>query len=363
MIQEEDYEDVMGQLFPAAAVMKKRKIEEENTGADRQNPVSESPSDRERGARRPAGRKKTEIDVLAVARDRREAEDEAARRDEESLRAKHDGLDVARLRNLAIIEEMPVRRRGRDSDAFDTVGGGTDRSRWDDKWNGRKNFKRFRRKGTTEADQARTSSSTVIVGLQEASGRGSGREYEILPFEAGHEKGRRGKSRERQTSFISDPPRRHRSKTPPQSQPFATARSQQSDSDEEDLPDVMDLTREAISTAAAPARTRTTRSGDKTKTARQLPATSSSTATAMAEPAAPSNSPSTITASPRGSTAKSRGKRAAPASGVLTRAAPAKKQRTLFVQQSDSSEDSDDDDDDDDEEQQRRRFRFDRTKD
>ena len=349
----------MDQLFPAAAVMKKRKIEEENAGAGRQNSVSETPSDRERRARQPAGRKEAEIDVLAVARDRREAEDEAARRDEESLRAKHDGLDVARLRNLAIIEEMPVKRRGRDSDAYDTVGGGTDRSRWDDRWNGRKNFKTFRRKGTTEADQPRASSSTVIVGLQEASRLRRGREYEGLPLEADREKGRRGQSRERQTSFISDTRGHHRSNTPSQSQPFATARSQQSE-DDVDLPDVMDITREATSTATAPARRRTTRSSDKTNTARQLPATSSSTATAMTEPAAPSNSPSTITASPRRPTAKSRGKRAAPASGALARAAPAKKQRTLFVQQSDSSDDSDDDDDD--EEQQRRRFRFDRTK-
>jgi hypothetical protein len=70
-------------------------------------------------------------------------------------------VDVEQLRNLAIVEEMdipvrePVVREHESSD------------RWDDRWNGRKNFKRFRRKG--EPQHARQRLQSVIVPLEEVT--------------------------------------------------------------------------------------------------------------------------------------------------------------------------------------------------
>ena len=172
----------MDRMFPAAAAMKRRRIAEQEE-AGRDAGTDKTVQDPEAAPHKPpeasshthgTRRSKKEIDVLAVAREHREAEDEAAMRDEELMRAANDGVGVEEMKNLALIEEMPVRARSDRRPAPDgTSEAGDDQARWDDRWNGRKNFKKFRRRGDAAQIQPHRSAS-IIVGLEEVKGRGLG---------------------------------------------------------------------------------------------------------------------------------------------------------------------------------------------
>jgi hypothetical protein len=161
-----DEEVMVTDLLPGATAMKGHRLAE---GRKRRDP--KPPSEPERKAKRPR------LDVIEAARQRREAEDEAAleRRQEESasLRAivESEGLD--HLQNLAIVEEMevPVRQRQNSDSAND--------GRWDGRWNGRKNFKKFSRKGNAKGPRHRGQS--VIVPLEEVRRKdfGIGEDYWI----------------------------------------------------------------------------------------------------------------------------------------------------------------------------------------
>ncbi|KAL2380765.1 hypothetical protein RJ035_006678 [Blastomyces gilchristii] len=126
-------EDMVSELLPGAAAMKvhlagsRKRI--------KSTPALES-------SQKP---KKAKLNVMEAARQRRKAVDEAAmqRREQEvaSFRAMTESVDIGRLRNLAIVEEMVVPVMSREQiDPADSV-------RYDQRWNGRKNFKKFRRKG------------------------------------------------------------------------------------------------------------------------------------------------------------------------------------------------------------------------
>ena len=171
----------MDRMFPAAAAMKRRRIAEQEeegreagTGATAQEPKAAPLKPPEASSHMHGTRRsKKEIDVLAVAREHREAEDEAATRDEELMRAANDGVGVEEMRNLAVIEEMPVRARSDRRPAHAGMSEVGDQARWDDRWNGRKNFKKFRRRGNAAQIQSHQSTS-IIVGLEEVKGRGLG---------------------------------------------------------------------------------------------------------------------------------------------------------------------------------------------
>lgn len=186
--------DVVASITKGANAMKKRKLEE----LERQRaslpvdqeidmPDQEEASLAAKGsstAKKPAQKKKTkEMDVRALMNERRDADEEARLRDEENLRQALEGMDVADIRNLAKVEEMdlvrrqpPPRRAGPDNDEV----GPSDR--WDAAWNGRKNFKKFRRqeRGAATAragyERART---RVIVPLEEVQKKayGVGEDY------------------------------------------------------------------------------------------------------------------------------------------------------------------------------------------
>ncbi|KAJ5698066.1 hypothetical protein N7462_000071 [Penicillium macrosclerotiorum] len=142
-------EDSVADLLPGAQAMKRRRIEISEDRHASSTPQAKSESLPK--AKRP------KLDVLEAARKHRE-EEEQQRQAEENPISSQD-VDIEKLRNLAIIEEMdmpirdPVVQEGESSD------------RWDDRWNGRKNFKRFRRKG--ESRHARQRVESVIVPLEQ----------------------------------------------------------------------------------------------------------------------------------------------------------------------------------------------------
>ena len=163
---EEEDDDMIDAILPAAAALKRRRIEERENGNERDpSPVSALSTQPTSKAKRP----KKEIDIKDVVRKRREAEEEAARRDEESLQDIMQGMNVEQMKSLAVVEEMEVPSRSRQHPRRSATGEHSDR--WDDRWNGRKNFKKFRRQG--DRNQARRGQA-VIVPLEEVKKKGYG---------------------------------------------------------------------------------------------------------------------------------------------------------------------------------------------
>jgi hypothetical protein len=149
-VEEEAEEDVVSDLLPGARAMKRRR---EEMGEDRQRGSVTRVKTEVPKPKRP------KLDVLEEARKHRE-EEEKQRRATEHPHGSQD-VNVEELKNLAIIEEMDVPLReppARESE---------DPDRWDERWNGRKNFKRFRRKGDSQRSRQRIQS--VIVPLEEVT--------------------------------------------------------------------------------------------------------------------------------------------------------------------------------------------------
>jgi hypothetical protein len=169
-----DDDEIMDEIAPAAAAAKRRRI------ARGEEPILKEPTpdaisdDDEPQSNIPAAKPKKikkEIDVLDEARKARERIEERARAEQEDLDHLPEGIDLAEIRKLAIVEEMPVRTapaaRERDRDGGD--------ARWDPRWNGRKNFKRFRARGETAGRPIHR----VIVALEQVKTKefGIGDEY------------------------------------------------------------------------------------------------------------------------------------------------------------------------------------------
>lgn len=226
--EDEDDEQAVDKLLPAATAIKRRRIEEaeyaERNGVSSERSFETSHEKPEKGKSR---KPKKEVNIKDVVRERREAEEEAAKRDEENLRDTLDGMNVEEMKNLAVIEEMELPSRPQQPQQ-----NGQNSSRWDERWNGRKNFKKFRRRG--EGTVARRG-ATVIVPLEEAKKKdhGIGEDYWL----ESEKTKRKRKEKERATQ----------SQSQPQSQPFTTARSQAVEVPAElavdggDLPDTIDV--------------------------------------------------------------------------------------------------------------------------
>lgn len=153
--------DMVDELLPAAAAMKRRKLEMEKTGLRQ--------TSREQATPLPVTKPKQmekEIDVREAVRKQREAEEEAERRERVREEKAVDEIERVKPAKLVVVEEMPLRvRTGRPAGVGGGDGGlGTDR--WDEKWNGRKNFKKFRRQGETTA-RPRRNLQNVMVPLVE----------------------------------------------------------------------------------------------------------------------------------------------------------------------------------------------------
>ncbi|UKZ75337.1 hypothetical protein TrVFT333_003018 [Trichoderma virens FT-333] len=119
--------DLMEGMAPAVAKFKRQRLERENT----------------------------------VAKKNREEAEARARAEAEDLANLPEGIDLAEIRRLNIVEEIELRPKDRASDRTreqDIADG-----RWDPKWNGMKNFKKFRKRGEVVGRQP----ARVIVALTE----------------------------------------------------------------------------------------------------------------------------------------------------------------------------------------------------
>lgn len=194
--------DVMDHL-PAAREVKRRKVAEQEERIRRGETIEESlpepastpapelvpkapegekaekPAPKGKGKRVQKGKEKTEDPYVVRAREIREREEEEARVAKEEELAAMDGLEVEKMRNLAIVEIMEV---GPRADKPTRGKYGDEGDGWDDKWNGRKNFKKFKRQGG--GGPMRTMRGTVMVNLVEHKGKdfgiGDSRLYPLL---------------------------------------------------------------------------------------------------------------------------------------------------------------------------------------
>ncbi|KAI9834376.1 MAG: hypothetical protein M1819_002987 [Sarea resinae] len=214
----EDDAEVVETMLPAAAAMKRRRIDEERRGiSTKPSQSQQTPVESPKMARKP----NKEINVREAAREHLEAEEEVARLGQESLQASLEGIDIEQMKNLALVEEMEVLERPNRPSR--TAAYGDTGDRWDERWNGRKNFKKFRRRVEAGAPAIQRRAQKVIVPLEEVKKKdyGIGEEYWI---EGRSYRTKRGKEKERENELDSLTSQHSRS----ESQPFATARSQPS---------------------------------------------------------------------------------------------------------------------------------------
>ena len=205
---EDDGEAAIDKLLPAAAAMKRRRLEEAEE--NQRNGVSSEGSfetSRKTTEREKSKKPKKEVNIKDVVRERREAEEMAARQDEENLRETLEGMTVEEMKSLVVVEDMDLPDRAQRNQRLNP--NGETNSRWDDRWNGRKNFKKFRRRG--EGTQLRRG-PTVIVPLEEVKKKdyGIGEDYWL------ENEGTKKKRKERDQA----------SQAQSQSQAFATAKSE-----------------------------------------------------------------------------------------------------------------------------------------
>lgn len=152
--KEAEEEDLVSDLLPGAREMKRLGGRKRRTPTPRPEPESET---------RP---KRPKLDLIEAAKQRREAEDKAVaeRRRDEQTPSLQDA-DLAHLKNLAIVEDtvVPSSRKTLRSQSQPA-------DRWRDEWNGRKNFKGFRRNGESASQRSRR----VIVPLEEVKRKAFG---------------------------------------------------------------------------------------------------------------------------------------------------------------------------------------------
>lgn len=150
-VKAEPEEDAVSDLLPGSRAMKRRRAEmaHHHTEGKTIAPEPEAPK-----------RKRPKLDVLEAARKHREDEEQQRKAEEDSHPADLGDVDVEQLKNLAIVEEMEIPVRNAPAHMDESS------DRWDDQWNGRKNFKKFRRKGEL---RSRARVQTVIVPLEEVT--------------------------------------------------------------------------------------------------------------------------------------------------------------------------------------------------
>ncbi|KAJ2972818.1 hypothetical protein NQ176_g6942 [Zarea fungicola] len=162
-------DDLMEGMAPAAARFKRQRMA---MGGDF---AAETPEFQEQSRPeppKPVKKKAKELDVLAEAARHREEHEARARAEQEDLAQLPDDIDLAEIRRLNIVEEMELRKPGSGSRSReDDIADG----RWDPKWNGMKNFKKFRRRGEVAGRQP----AKTIIAVGEVQGKkfGVGDDY------------------------------------------------------------------------------------------------------------------------------------------------------------------------------------------
>jgi hypothetical protein len=162
-------EEQMDSLFPTAAAIKRQRAAtrvpsasvEPETSKPIQRTIGKGKEVIQKLQRAQAKVDSKELNLREHARIRIKEEEERRKADEESLREALEGIDIDKIRNNTTIEEMELRPRAERVTARQSQ---VDSERWNPEWNGRKNFKKFRRRGAERG----VPTHKVIVALEEA---------------------------------------------------------------------------------------------------------------------------------------------------------------------------------------------------
>lgn len=161
--------EMLDNILPASRVVKRQRIEFEPMPKPKADQV-DTLSDDDKAVKRSKDRaSKRDIDYRSALHSHAEALDTRSPSiyppdSTDAITA--NGEPLPNLNNLAIIEEMPMpARRTRPARARDSTGAN---ARWDPAWNGRRNFKRFQRRGEGPANRG----VKIIVALEEVKQKG-----------------------------------------------------------------------------------------------------------------------------------------------------------------------------------------------
>ncbi|KAM0717702.1 hypothetical protein Q7P37_007554 [Cladosporium fusiforme] len=184
---------LMDDMLQGAAAMKKRKLQGKNNGEKGSAKATPEP-ERSAITSKKLAKKTKQMDVRAELEARREQEDEERRKEEEKLRQDLENVDISGVHAKVESYELPQRQPPRRSQQDDA--GPSDR--WDPAWNGRKNFKRFQRKGQSNEGPRL---QRVMVSLEEVprKGHGIGDEYWLQPTNTSTKSAASKSSRQTQT--------------------------------------------------------------------------------------------------------------------------------------------------------------------
>lgn len=314
MQYQEEEVDLMNQLAPAATALKRRRLAEQTERRRRGEvtPPVETIKESPEPEIQPPKKVKPEIDVLGVARSNREKAEELARKEREALQEALSGMDIDAIRNLAIIEDMEITRQPPPQRATRE----DESDRWDDKWNGRKNFKKFRRRG--ETDNRARDFHRVIVPLEEVKKRDFGIGDDYWLEDDNQRRKKKDKGRETQDAFPVSQPR-------PKTGSSTRAAEIMAEEEEEE---------EQVPTRRSASR----RSAD----ADDLLSSDPEVVEKPPEPAVTSRSQRSQTARASTSQKPAAATRKRAAATSLSKPAPAKKARQAVTRRKDDSDDSDD---------------------
>ncbi|KAK0611063.1 hypothetical protein B0T14DRAFT_529562 [Immersiella caudata] len=204
-LPEHDESAFLDGIAPTAAAVKRRRVDAgkepvpptpEPEPEVKNEEMSSPPNPRGAAAR---GRKKKLLDgqdILELARQRREEEEQRVAAEEKELKRVDDDIDYAAIRALHIVEECAVHFPEEDASSR-TRGQDIASGRWDPRWNGRKNFKRFRKQG----DAGGRPPPRIILSLEEVKTKeyGIGDDY-WLENDNSNNKRRKDNQRESQIS-------------------------------------------------------------------------------------------------------------------------------------------------------------------
>ena len=167
-------EQMRDKLLPAQRAMKRRRLEEEREARRKGLPIptleEPSPAPETEAQKRKKPPPKKPVNLKDAIRDTRAAEESRRRRPEDEPQNDLDDRDVEEMRNLAIVEEMPIVPR--TNVPARSQGPAHTSDRWDERWNGRQNFKKFRRRGP--GAPAHRGGSGIMIQLEEVQRRNFG---------------------------------------------------------------------------------------------------------------------------------------------------------------------------------------------
>ena len=174
---DEEDPDLMNKLFPGAAAMKKRRIQEEEVESARrashpeeatlmestpavESSQAEGETPTKSGTRSQAKGKrvKTENPILIAAREVKE-EEEKKKQEAESDKEDLDEEAIRGMKNLGVVQFMEIKPRTLVArvNAY-----GEEGERWDPRWNGRPSFKKFRCKNALDGGMTSVRGNVII---------------------------------------------------------------------------------------------------------------------------------------------------------------------------------------------------------